>query len=86
MKNGLTVSLIFEASSLNYGEGMGNITTLKHITREGGEQYTYVSRQALRYNFVEQLGWNDTEVRKRSFSLHRTQIFGMIRKLTCLVI
>ncbi len=62
MKNGLTVSLIFEASSLNYGEGMGNITTLKHITREGGEQYTYVSRQALRYNFIEQLGWNDTEV------------------------
>ena len=37
MKNGLTVSLIFEASSLNYGEGMGNITTLKHITREGGD-------------------------------------------------
>lgn len=33
MKNGLTVSLIFEASSLNYGEGMGNITTLKHITQ-----------------------------------------------------
>ncbi len=62
MKNGLTVSLIFEASSLNYGEGMGNITTLKHITREGGEQYTYVSRQALRYNFIEQLGWNDTKV------------------------
>lgn len=62
MKNGLTVSLIFEASSLNYGEGMGNITTLKHITREGGEQYTYVSRQALRYNFIEQMGWNNTEV------------------------
>lgn len=63
MKNGLTVSLIFEASSLNYGEGMGNITTLKHITREGGEQYTYVSRQALRYNFIEQLGWNNTQIK-----------------------
>ena len=62
MKNGLTVSLIFEASSLNYGEGMGNITTLKHITRAGGEQYTYMSRQALRYNFIEQMGWNDTPV------------------------
>lgn len=62
MKNGLTVSLIFEASSLNYGEGMGNIATLKHITREGGEQYTYMSRQALRYNFIEQMGWNDTPV------------------------
>lgn len=62
MKNGLTVSLIFEASSLNYGEGMGNITTLKHITREGGEQYTYESRQALRYNFIEQMGCNHTPV------------------------
>lgn len=62
MKNGLTVSSIFEGSSLNYGEGMGNITTLKHITREGGEQYTYVSRQSLRYNLVEQTGYNHTPV------------------------
>lgn len=62
MKNGLTVSLIFEASSLNYGEGMGNITPLKHITRAGGEQYTYMSRQALRYSLIEQLSWNNTPV------------------------
>ncbi|WP_432619715.1 type I-B CRISPR-associated protein Cas7/Cst2/DevR [Butyricicoccus sp.] len=62
MKNGLTVSAIFEASSLNYGEGMGNITSLKHITRECGEQYTYMSRQALRYNFIEQLNCDNTPV------------------------
>ena len=37
-KNGLTISMIFEAQSANYGEGMGNIATLKHITRADGEQ------------------------------------------------
>ena len=54
-KNGLTISMIFEAQSANYGEGMGNIATLKHITRADGEQYTYISRQALRYSMIEQL-------------------------------
>ncbi|MBP2639597.1 MAG: type CRISPR-associated protein Cas7/Cst2/DevR [Firmicutes bacterium] len=62
MKNGLTLSLIFEAQSANYGEGFGNISTLKRISRQGGDSYTYISRQALRYNIVEQLGWNYTPV------------------------
>ncbi len=60
MKNGLTLSMIFEASSLNYGEGMGNISGLKHITRADKRQYSYVSRQALRYSMIEQLGWDTT--------------------------
>lgn len=59
---GLTISMIFEASSANYGEGMGNISTLKKVSRSGGAGYTYISRQALRYNMVEQLGWNNTPV------------------------
>lgn len=29
MKKGLTVSVIFKAQSLNYGEGFGNISELK---------------------------------------------------------
>ena len=63
MKNkGLTISMIFEASSANYGEGMGNISTLKRVSRDGGAGYTYISRQALRYNMVEQLNWNNTPV------------------------
>lgn len=62
MKKGLTVSIIFEAQSANYGEGMGNISTLKHITRADGKQYTYISRQALRYCMIEQLGWTTTPV------------------------
>lgn len=61
-KNGLTISMIFEAQSANYGEGMGNIATLKHLTRADGEQYTYISRQALRYSMIEQLGWANTPV------------------------
>lgn len=53
---GLTVTIIFEAESANYGESLGNVASLKKITRGKGEQYTYISRQALRYNIVEQLG------------------------------
>lgn len=53
---GLTISMIFEAESANYGEGVGNVASLKKLTRDKGEQYTYISRQAIRYNIIEQLG------------------------------
>lgn len=56
MSKGLTITMIFLAESANYGESLGNVATLKKITRGKGEQYTYISRQALRYNIVEQLG------------------------------
>lgn len=59
-KKGLTVSIIFEAESANYGEGVGNVTSLKKISRGDHEMYTYISRQALRYNIVEQMGVNNT--------------------------
>lgn len=52
---GLIVSMIFEAESANYGEGIGNVASLKKMARGNGEQYTYISRQALRYNIIEQL-------------------------------
>jgi CRISPR-associated protein Cst2 len=55
-KKGLTASFIFEAESANYGEGIGNVTALKKISRGNGEAYTYISRQALRYNIIEQMG------------------------------
>lgn len=57
MKNkGLTLTIIFQAESANYGESVGNVASLKKMSRGQGDQYTYISRQALRYNIVEQLG------------------------------
>lgn len=53
---GLSISMIFEAESANYGEAVGNVASLKKVARDKGEQYTYISRQAIRYNIVEQLG------------------------------
>lgn len=59
-KKGLTLSIIFEAESANYGEGVGNVTSLKKISRGDHEMYTYLSRQALRYNIVDQMEVNNT--------------------------
>ncbi len=60
---GLSITMIFEAESANYGEGIGNVASLKKMARGNGEQYTYISRQALRYNIVEQLGEKLAEVK-----------------------
>ena len=63
MKNkGLTITMVIDAESANYGEGFNNITTLKKLTRGDGKTYTYISRQALRYNIVEQMKCNNTPV------------------------
>ena len=65
-RNGLTFTVIFLAESANYGEGVGNISTLKKMTRGNYEQYSYISRQALRYNMIQQLGWDTTPVDGKS--------------------
>ena len=57
---GLTMTFVFEAESANYGEGIGNVTSLKKLSRDGGRAYTYISRQALRYNIINQMGCDDT--------------------------
>ena len=62
IRNGLTLTMVFLAESANYGEGVGNITTLKKLSRGTYEQYSYISRQALRYNIIQQLGWDTTPV------------------------
>lgn len=59
-KKGLTASFIFEAESSNYGEGIGNVTSLKKVSRGTGESFTYISRQAMRYNIIEQMGKDNT--------------------------
>ncbi len=61
-KKGLTVTMVFDAASANYGDTMGTISQLKKMTRQGGEVYTYISRQAMRYNIVEQMGIDNTPV------------------------
>ena len=61
-KRGLTLSIIFKAQSLNYGEGLGNISELKKLSRGNGNVYTFASRQAIRYEIArlgnELFGWN----------------------------
>lgn len=61
-KNGLSITMIFKAQSLNYGEGIGNISELKKLSRGNGSVYTYASRQALRYDIArlgnKMFGWN----------------------------
>lgn len=53
---GLTLTMVFQAESANYGESVGNVASLKKIARGQGDQYTYISRQAIRHNITEQLG------------------------------
>ncbi len=50
----LHLAVVFKGSNLNYGEGVGNILSLKKIT-SGGKSYSYISRQALRYDIVKML-------------------------------
>lgn len=61
-KSGLSITMIFKAQSLNYGEGIGNISELKKLSRGDGSIYTYASRQAIRYDIVrlgnKLFGWN----------------------------
>lgn len=65
-KKGLTITIIFLAESANYGESIGNVATLKKISRNRGEQYTYISRQAIRYNIIDQLEEKKSPVSKEN--------------------
>lgn len=61
-KNGLTITIVFKAESLNYGEGIGNISELKKLSRGNGKIYTFASRQAIRYDIArlgnKMFNWN----------------------------
>ena len=62
VKKGLSITMIFKAQSLNYSEGIGNISELKKLSRGDGSTYTFASRQALRYDIArlgnKMFGWN----------------------------
>lgn len=66
IRNGLTISMVFAAESANYGEGFGNVAVLKKMTRGDAYQYSMISRQAMRYNMMNQLGWDVTPVDGKS--------------------
>ncbi|MCX7589781.1 MAG: type I-B CRISPR-associated protein Cas7/Cst2/DevR [Patescibacteria group bacterium] len=51
MSNFLTLTIIFKGSNLNYGESTANIVALKKFSFMG-KNYSYISRQALRYDIV----------------------------------
>lgn len=57
MAKHLHLAIIFKASNLNYGESIGNILSLKKMASEG-KNYSYISRQALRYDIVRLLNEN----------------------------
>ena len=67
-KKGLSITMIFKGQSLNYGEGIGNISELKKLTRGDGSVYTFASRQAIRYDIVrlgnKLFNWNLQVVNK----------------------
>ena len=51
-KKGISITMIFKASSTHYGESIGNISELKKLTRGDGSIYTFASRQAIRYDIA----------------------------------
>lgn len=63
---GLTLTIIFEAQSLNYDEGFGNLSVLKKFHRGNGEAFTFSSRQSLRYSIflqgLREFGWKPSDV------------------------
>ncbi|MGB4268036.1 MAG: type I-B CRISPR-associated protein Cas7/Cst2/DevR [Spirochaetota bacterium] len=51
MANFLSLTFIFQGGNLNYGEGVATINALKRLSFKG-KTYSYISRQALRYDIV----------------------------------
>ena len=64
----ISLSVVVEASPLNYGEGFGNVSEMKKISRGDGNMYPFASRQSIRYDIVrlgnEWFGWNLDTVSK----------------------
>ncbi len=69
---GLTITVItHRASSLNYGESIGNISVLKKITLGDNTQLTYASDKALKYEIrrqgKERFGWRLLDERLKEY-------------------
>lgn len=55
MGKSITLSIVFQASSLNYGEGFGNYSELKKLSRMNGNYYSVATRQSIGYD-IRRLG------------------------------
>jgi len=68
MNSTITVTIVFKAQSMNYGETSNNFLVLKKFNRGDGTQETTMSRQAIRYSIVTQgekmFGWELQKVDK----------------------
>lgn len=73
MGKALSFTVVFQANSLNYGEGVANIAELKKIHRGNGDVLTFASRQSIRYDIVrlgnEWFEWNLQTVDKTKGTL-----------------
>ncbi|MEK4222505.1 type I-B CRISPR-associated protein Cas7/Cst2/DevR [Bacillus sp. FSL W8-0116] len=73
MGKALSFTVVFQGNSLNYGEGIANISELKKIHRGNGDVLTFASRQSIRYDIVrlgnEWFGWNLQTVDKTKGTL-----------------
>lgn len=73
MGKALSFTVVFQANSLNYGEGIANISELKKIHRGNGDVLTFASRQSIRYDIVrlgnEWFEWNLQTVDKAKGTL-----------------
>ena len=82
MGKGLTITSIFQASSLNYGEGIGNISELKKLNRGNGNTFSYASRQCLRFDITrlgsEMFDWNLQVVDKSKGTMQFQDKFSII--------
>ena len=75
-KKGLTISIIFEAESANYGDSIRNTSVLKKIVRKDNKNYSYISRQALRYSIVKLLGWDNTPIEAKGSGSQKVAQFA----------
>ena len=69
---GLTLTIITaRATSLNYGESIGNVSVLKKLSLSDGSQKTFVSDKALKYDIrrkgKEEKGWRLLDERLKSY-------------------
>ncbi|MEK4885891.1 type I-B CRISPR-associated protein Cas7/Cst2/DevR [Bacillus sp. FSL W8-0223] len=73
MGKALSFTVVFQGNSLNYGEGIANISELKKIHRGNGDVLTFASRQSIRYDIVrlgnEWFEWNLQTVDKTKGTL-----------------